>query len=268
MIRFRPLSTPVFALMVFWVILGWAVFGPSVAPAWANAAKSQYLKADTCLKKLRKSPVQSQRVSAWLSCIEKYESIYRIHPSSSWAPAGMYKAAELYLQLYKRSENPTYSARSQDLLTRIKRKYPQSAYSGRAKILEKSIAALPRPKSTSYDNIKVLKSKKEETRDDAAIARYKQRLKQNREIKAPQIKQAKTVQAKSSPPDSYTKTCNGKNPAARSQGRCKGHRPALLVKPGIHPYCCECRCGTAIYPSSFKEGSKTKQALSAALYGH
>ncbi|HCY86492.1 MAG TPA: N-acetylmuramoyl-L-alanine amidase [Desulfobacteraceae bacterium] len=156
------------------MLLGWANVGPSVTTAWANPAKTRYLRADTCLKKLRNNPADSQRISAWLSCIEKYENIYQRHPSSSWAPAGMYKAAELYLKLYKRSANRTYVSRSRDLLTRIKRRYPQSAYSRRSRTLEKTIADLPSPKVE--DNIKTLKSKKAQTRDDAAIARYKANL--------------------------------------------------------------------------------------------
>jgi N-acetylmuramoyl-L-alanine amidase len=51
-------------------------------------------------KTLRHSPVQRQKVSEWLSCIHQYEAIYKTYPQSSWAPAGMYRAAELYLQLF------------------------------------------------------------------------------------------------------------------------------------------------------------------------
>ncbi|MCG8617308.1 MAG: N-acetylmuramoyl-L-alanine amidase, partial [Desulfobacterales bacterium] len=206
------------ALMVFWLtwmLLGWTGLGLSVGNAWANPAKTKYLRADTCLKKLRHNPGESQRISAWLTCIEKYESIYQRHPSSSWAPAGMYKAAELYLQLYKRSHNRTYVSRSSDLLTRIKRRYPDSAYSRRSKTLDKTIAALPKPKPG--DNIKVLKSKKAQTRDDAAIARYKDALKAS-DTPEDIIKRAKVERLKPKDPISLKKPASQSPPAPLPKG--------------------------------------------------
>jgi N-acetylmuramoyl-L-alanine amidase len=136
------------------------------AKGQADSAKQKYMAADDCFKKLRHSSTQQQKVSAWLNCIRRYETIYRVHPQSSWAPAGMYKAAELYLQLFKRSNTQTHQSRAIDLLARIKNKYPKSAYSGRAKILLKSLPAAPRKP------IKHLLSKKQETRNDVRIERF------------------------------------------------------------------------------------------------
>lgn len=133
----------------------------------ADSAKQKYMAADDCFKKLRHSSTQQQKVSGWLNCIRRYETIYRVYPKSSWAPAGMYKAAELSLQLFNRSKNKTHKSRAIDLLTRIRNKYPKSAYSGRAKILLKSIAATPVQRQ-----IKHLRSKKEETRNDVRIERF------------------------------------------------------------------------------------------------
>ncbi|MCP4722891.1 MAG: AMIN domain-containing protein, partial [Desulfobacteraceae bacterium] len=92
----------------------------------------------------------------------RYEAIYKAHPKSSWAPAGMYKAAELYLQLFKRSSNNAHKSQAIDLLVRIKNRYPKSAYSGRAKILLKSIAATSVQKTS-------IRSKKEDTRNDSLM---------------------------------------------------------------------------------------------------
>ncbi|RLB92217.1 MAG: N-acetylmuramoyl-L-alanine amidase [Deltaproteobacteria bacterium] len=131
----------------------------------ADSAKQKYMAADDCFKKLRNSSTEQQKVSSWLNCIRRYETIYQVHPENSWAPAGMYKAAELYLQLFKRSNTRTHKSRAIDLLARIRNKYPKSAYSGRAKILLKSIAPAQR-------QIKHIRSKKEETRNDARIDRF------------------------------------------------------------------------------------------------
>jgi N-acetylmuramoyl-L-alanine amidase len=126
----------------------------------ADSAKQKYMAADDCYKKLRNSSLERQKISGWLNCIGRYETIYKDHPGSSWAPAGMYKAAELSLQLSKQSGNTAHKFRAIDLLARIKNKYPDSAYSKRAKILEKSLV------------IKHIRSKKEETRNDRLMAKF------------------------------------------------------------------------------------------------
>jgi len=176
-----------------WVILGWTLAGIGFVTAEAGAsAKAAYLSADRCLQKLKKSSVKQQKISAWLNCIEKYESIYRTHPKDSWAPAGMFKAAELYYQLYRRSNRSTYKNRAQDLIGRITKKYPRSAYKGRAKILAASIQKASKTSGT----IKTLKAKKDETKDEAAIARYNSKQEEQKEIR---LQQAMGLKKKTHP---------------------------------------------------------------------
>jgi N-acetylmuramoyl-L-alanine amidase len=142
----------------------------------ADSAKQKYMDADDCFKKLRNSTVQRQKLSGWLNCIRRYESIYQAHPESSWAPAGMYKAAELYLQLFKLSGNTAHKSQAIDLLARTRNKYPQSAYSGRAKILFKSLAV---PPDHSKKQIKHIRSKKQETRNNALMNKFNREQKQS-----------------------------------------------------------------------------------------
>jgi len=134
-----------------------------------NKAKAKYLAADTCLKKLKRSSVDINKVSAWLTCIEKYKSIHSRFPGNSWAPAGLYKAAELYFQLAKRSGDHNWNRQADDLIARIKRFYPQSAYSARAKTL--AAANAPRPRRNN-SKVKIKRSQKTLTRNDEAIAAY------------------------------------------------------------------------------------------------
>jgi N-acetylmuramoyl-L-alanine amidase len=141
----------------------------------ADPAKQQYLNADDCFKKLRNSSISQQRVSAWLNCINRYETIYKQYPDSSWAPAGMYKAAELYLQLFQRSDRGIHKSQGIDLLTRIRNKYPESAYSGRARILLKSLAIKPTPVKRQVLHIR---SKKQETRNNALINKFNRKQRQ------------------------------------------------------------------------------------------
>ncbi|WP_321493018.1 N-acetylmuramoyl-L-alanine amidase [uncultured Desulfobacter sp.] len=137
--------------------------------AFADPAKQRYLAADTCLKKLKRSSVDINQVTAWLACIEKYKSIHKDFPGNSWSPAGLYKAAELYFQLAQRSGNSTWNQQADDLIERIKRFYPQSAYSARTKTLAAANASKPRQNTPE---IKTKTSQKALTRNDKAIAEH------------------------------------------------------------------------------------------------
>ena len=183
---------PVLTVCALWMMMG------LISPAYAGtAAKNKYIKGDTCLRKLKKSPVQQQKISAWLNCIDKYKAVYRDHPRDGYAPAGMFKAAELYFQLYERSGKSSYREQSRDLVNRIQKKYPRSAYSGRSKILAKSLDRAARKK------IKTIRSMKSRTLDRAAVARYKRKREadRRREAQNARLKTARSKAAKSDASD-------------------------------------------------------------------
>jgi N-acetylmuramoyl-L-alanine amidase len=126
----------------------------------ASVPKQDYLAADAAFKALRHSPVKRQKVSEWLHCIHQYESIYKTYPQSPWAPAGMFRAAELYLQLSTLSEDTIFRTRAVDLLVRIRNKYPSSAYNDRAVSRLKALSENPDPRAHPPRHIR---SKKAET---------------------------------------------------------------------------------------------------------
>ena len=164
MFKFKPSILPVYFIII--IFTGVFVFTTS---GFASLAKQRYLMADTCYKKLRHSPAKQKKITEWLNCISKYEIIYRLHPESSWAPAGMYKASRLYLTLSKLSGKKTYKNQAADLLARLRNKYPGSAYAGRAKSLLKSINITP---TGPAKKIKHLKSKKRLTKNDVLIKKF------------------------------------------------------------------------------------------------
>ncbi len=193
----RPCMASILAATLLVVILAFV----NTADA-GTKAKSIYMTADAYHQKLKNSPTMQKKVSAWLTCIKKYKTVYRRYPADSWAPAGMFKAAELYFQLYTRSGSEEYRSQSLDLASRITKKYPQSAYNGRAKILIKAIDKTTSP--TALAKVPTLKSKKAATRDDNAIARYKAETLTNKNSQplpkpadttnAPDVKDTATVQ--------------------------------------------------------------------------
>ncbi len=118
----------IFILFVLSLIIGWIMPGNG----FADTSKDNYLAADTCYKILRNSPNKKKYRHNWLNCINKYKNISIKYPDSGWAPAGMYKAAQLYLQLFKRSRISIDRQESCKLLVKIKERYPKSAYRYRA----------------------------------------------------------------------------------------------------------------------------------------
>ena len=141
----------------------------------AGSAKQKYLAADSCYKKLRNIPVRKQTAREWLKCISQYEIIYRLYPQDSWAPAGMYKASQLYTKLSKLSGVKRYKIQAADLLSRLQNRYPESAYAGRSRSLLKSINIAP----TLYTKkTKHIKSKKHLTKNDVLIRKFTQNEKQ------------------------------------------------------------------------------------------
>jgi len=183
-------------ILVFFILLAGVFIFP--ATGFSDAAKDKYLQADDCYKKLRNTESLKKKETEWLNCIAKYEAIQRHHPESSWAPAGMYKAAQLSMTLARLSGKVAYQEQAADLLAKLRHKYPQSAYSGSAQTLLKSITsstplpaedpAPPDSNSPSKANSKI--SKKEQTKNGA--------------MPPPEEKPAEKEDLKESPPESRT----------------------------------------------------------------
>ncbi len=134
----RPLKPSIQTIFFFFILISGFFIFP--ATGFCDAAKEHYLQADDYYKKLKSSEALQKKETEWLNCISKYENIQRLYPDSSWAPAGMYKAAQLSLTLAKISGKAIYQDQAADLLARLRNKYPQSSYNGPAKTLLKSIS--------------------------------------------------------------------------------------------------------------------------------
>ncbi|MDY0220100.1 MAG: N-acetylmuramoyl-L-alanine amidase [Desulfobacterium sp.] len=104
-------------------------------------AQQQYSSADLSFLELKKEPAKQKSRQAWVNCIELYQRVYADFPESPWAPAGMYRTAQLYLELNRLSLRSSDKTEAVDLLNRIQGHYPQSAYKERANHLLREIAA-------------------------------------------------------------------------------------------------------------------------------
>jgi len=95
-------------------------------------AKQAYFNAESCYKTLRNSPAKMKYRDNWLRCIEKFQTVYRLHSNGPWAPAGLYMSGKLYKELAKRSWKASDRQEARDIFERIIKRYPKSKYHDKA----------------------------------------------------------------------------------------------------------------------------------------
>lgn len=103
------------------------------APTADTDAKQRFIRAEACYSKLRGRPQRQKYRDGWLPCIEQFESVHRQDPEGPWAAAGLYMAGTLYYELFKWSRNEADREKALERLDTVVQKYPQSAYSGKAR---------------------------------------------------------------------------------------------------------------------------------------
>ncbi len=139
MLKLKPLIPGILVLLFFGSIIP--------ASCASMTAQQQYVLADATYLKLKRNPAKQKYRESWIKCIDQYQRVNTRFPQSSWAPAGMYRSAQLYLELHKRSLRARDKTEARDLLKRIQGHYPDSAYSERAGHLLKRIASTPQGRS-------------------------------------------------------------------------------------------------------------------------
>ncbi len=95
-------------------------------------AKEKYSKAESCYGKLLKNPKKQRYRDNWLSCIEKFQSVYEHDASGPWAAAGLYMCGKLYLELYTRSSKASDKEKALEIFEHIIKDFPKSQYRYRA----------------------------------------------------------------------------------------------------------------------------------------
>ncbi len=114
----------------------------NTAPSRQQSPKDVYISAEVCYRELRNSPAKMKYRQNWEKCIDKFQSIYDQDPAGSWAPAGLYMAAELYRNLYGYSFSAGDLESARGIFNQIITEFPQSHY--RARALQ-AIKSMPEP---------------------------------------------------------------------------------------------------------------------------
>lgn len=140
----RALTSLAVALVLLAGILSWG------STAQADSAKSKYYDAERCYLDLRNNVKRQKYRDQWLRCIHKFMAVYRHNPDGVWAAAGLFKAGELYAELYKRSYKEDDKQQAREMFNTIVRDHQSSKYSRKAKAAlalfdEKSSDDVPDP---------------------------------------------------------------------------------------------------------------------------
>jgi N-acetylmuramoyl-L-alanine amidase len=115
---------------------------PKTASSEQLSPKDAYIDAEVCYRQLRNSQTQMKYRQSWEKCIDKFQSVYEQDPASSWAPAGLFMAAELYRKLYDYSYSPDDIESARRIFNQVITEFPQSRYRARA---SQAIQSMPEP---------------------------------------------------------------------------------------------------------------------------
>ncbi|RZB32009.1 MAG: N-acetylmuramoyl-L-alanine amidase [Desulfobacteraceae bacterium Eth-SRB1] len=148
----------------------------------AATAKDKYIKAEVSYNKLLKSRKKLKYRDNWLSCIKKFQAVYRHDPSGPWAAAGLYMSGKLYQELYKLSYKKSDKKEALDIFERIIKRFPKSSYKYKA---SKAIRAFSREKKHKAATGKAGYGKKITAKDKyiKAEAGYNKLLKSRKKLK-------------------------------------------------------------------------------------
>ncbi len=130
------------------IILAFFYLFPSVSHALT--ARDRYYVAENAYQKFRKNAKHVKYRDKWLAHIDKFQHVYRYDPTGPWAAASLYRSAELYLVLYKRSYRLSDKKEAKDLFQRIVNKFPKSRYNKKARVRLAKLASVKNKKSRAF----------------------------------------------------------------------------------------------------------------------
>jgi len=102
--------------------------------------EDEYLEAESCYNDLRQSTRKLKYRDSWLSCIEKFNSVYHKSPTGEYAAASLFMTGKLYAGLYKYSDRKSDLQTGYDRFMQVVDQFPESRYKVKASSL---IEAMP-----------------------------------------------------------------------------------------------------------------------------
>ena len=115
------------------LLLLWLIVFSFPQTSSSETTENLFYQGESCYQNLAKSSTKQKYRQYWLTCIEKFQDVYRREPTGPWAAAGLYMSGRLYLELHQRSGIDSDLNEARDHFGRITRRFPQSAYAPKAK---------------------------------------------------------------------------------------------------------------------------------------
>ena len=144
----RPRRTP-WVVAVFRLLLLVSLLSPLLLPPLpvqaGQTAKEAYLDAEAYHRKLLKTSSWRNRRDKWEICADKYLKVWRKNKTGPWAPAGLFQAGKLYVDLEKYSQKSSDINRARSLLLQAQT-FGSSRYSHEATKLLRSLPKAKKPK--------------------------------------------------------------------------------------------------------------------------
>ncbi|TYT73402.1 N-acetylmuramoyl-L-alanine amidase [Desulfobotulus mexicanus] len=130
----RVMRIPVLCILIFCLLF-------SCFPAWAGSVRDLYLQADRDFQELQKNTERRKYRTNWEKIADNFENAYRLDSQNAWAPASLYRAAEVYLGLSHFSGRSSDRDKAIELFRRVFHECPKSRYKFRAEDKLKELGA-------------------------------------------------------------------------------------------------------------------------------
>ncbi len=113
--------------------------------AAASRIETLFHHAEGCQRELKADPARQKYRHHWLRCIDKFKAVYLQDPDGVLAPAALYQAGALHLELARFSGSAADRREGIDLLQRLMRRFERSAYRSKAEAL---LGTAPKSRAT------------------------------------------------------------------------------------------------------------------------
>jgi N-acetylmuramoyl-L-alanine amidase len=128
------------------------IIGGGPADVWAESLRDQFFRAEGAYKNLINAPSRQKYRHHWLRVIEKFEAVYQRDQDGEWAPASLYRAGVIWLELGRFSGSRVDRQTGVERLQSVVARFPKSGYRPKAQAKLKALgAAVPRTRSPKRD---------------------------------------------------------------------------------------------------------------------
>jgi N-acetylmuramoyl-L-alanine amidase len=99
----------------------------------ARSLEYEYRQASSSFNRLFKNSQMQKDRHAWLSCIDKFKSVYRAQPGGRWADDALFMIGRVYSELYRVSALARDKREALDYYARLLKRFPKTQYRVQAK---------------------------------------------------------------------------------------------------------------------------------------